>query len=82
MFDEASASCAAACRLQRAIHKEPWPVTAPLRVRAGIHAGEAELREGDYFGVTVNRTARIRAAANGGQVLVSRTNGGGGTPEA
>ncbi len=43
----------------------------PLRIRAGVHTGEAVRNEDDYFGQTVNRTARIAAAAQPGQVLVS-----------
>ena len=43
----------------------------PLKSRMGIHTGEAELRDGDYFGQTLNRAARIMAAGHGGQVLIS-----------
>ena len=43
----------------------------PLPVRMGIHTGEAELRDGDYFGSTLNRAARVMDAGNGGQLLVS-----------
>ena len=50
---------------------EPWGETGPLRVRMGLHAGEAAAREGDYFGPTLNRTARIMSAGHGGQVLLS-----------
>jgi len=42
-----------------------------LKVRSAVHAGPAESRDGDYFGTTVNRAARLAAAAHGGQVLVS-----------
>jgi len=42
-----------------------------INVRMGIHTGEAELRDGDYFGQTLNRTARIMSAGNGGQILLS-----------
>jgi len=42
-----------------------------LRVRMGLHTGEAELREGDYYGQTLNRTARIMSLAYGGQILLS-----------
>ena len=44
-----------------------------LRVRAGIHTGEAAERGGDYFGPAVNRCARIASAGHGGQILVSGT---------
>jgi class 3 adenylate cyclase len=42
-----------------------------LPVRMGIATGEAELREGDYFGAVLNRAARVMAAGYGGQVLVA-----------
>ena len=46
-------------------------MTGPLRVRAGLHTGSAELRDGDYYGPTLNRAARLMAAAHGGQVVCS-----------
>lgn len=42
-----------------------------IQVRMGVHTGEAELRERDYYGQTLNRTARIMAVGYGGQVLLS-----------
>ena len=51
---------------------EAWPTKTPIRVRMAMHTGEAELRAGDYFGLAVNRCARLRAIAHGGQVLLSR----------
>jgi len=48
------------------LQHEPWPEDAPIRVRMGIHSGPAETRGGDYFGPTINRTARIMAAGHGG----------------
>jgi len=42
-----------------------------LRVRMGIHSGEAQWREGDYYGTAVNRAARITGLAHGGQMLIS-----------
>src|SRR5207244_4748246 len=62
---------AAACALQHAIVAEPWGTPTPLRVRIALHTGEADLREGDYYGAAVNRCARLRAVAHGGQVLLS-----------
>ena len=44
-----------------------------IRVRMGIHTGEAELRDGDYYGSTLNRAARIMSIGHGGQILVSET---------
>nr|WP_197515068.1 AAA family ATPase [Mycobacterium sp. 1245805.9] len=42
-----------------------------MRVRVALHTGEAELRDGDYFGRAVNRAARLRSLAAGGQILCS-----------
>jgi predicted ATPase len=42
-----------------------------LPVRMGLATGEAELREGDYFGVVLNRAARVMAAGHGGQILLA-----------
>jgi class 3 adenylate cyclase len=43
-----------------------------LRVRMAMHTGTASIRDGDYFGVVVNRCARLMSAAHGGQVLLSQ----------
>ena len=45
--------------------------TVGLPVRVGVHVGEAEMRNGDYFGPTLNRAARVMDAGHGGQTLVS-----------
>src|SRR6185437_16219039 len=42
-----------------------------LPVRMGLATGEAELRDGDYFGTALNRAARVMAAGHGGQVLLA-----------
>lgn len=42
-----------------------------LRVRMGLHTGEAELRDGDYYGQSLNRAARIMSIGHGGQILLS-----------
>lgn len=72
VFARATDAVAAACALQRALHAEPWPSPVVLRVRVGIHTGEAELRQGDYYGSAINRCARLRALAHGGQALLSQ----------
>ena len=71
VFDGALDAVRASVAAQRALIAEPWPTTAPIRVRMGIHTGEAESRGGDYFGPAVNRAARIMAAGHGGQILLS-----------
>jgi predicted ATPase len=47
-----------------------------LPVRMGLATGEAELREGDYFGVVLNRAARVMAAGHGGQILLAESTAG------
>jgi predicted ATPase/class 3 adenylate cyclase len=56
---------------QFSLQDEPWGETGPLKVRMGLHFGEAQQRGGDYYGTAVNRAARLMAAAHGGQVLLS-----------
>ena len=62
----------AAEEAQRALTAAEWPAGADLRVRMGLHVGEAKRRGGDYVGLEVHRAARIAAAGHGGQVLVSQ----------
>ena len=64
-FPRASSAVACALDLQRA------PL-APIRLRIGLHTGEAQLRdEGNYMGPAVNRAARLRDLAHGGQTVMS-----------
>ena len=65
--DAVTASLAA----QRDLASASWSETGPLRVRMGLHSGQADQRAADFFGPTVNRAARIMAAGHGGQVLLS-----------
>ncbi|HTZ13793.1 MAG TPA: BTAD domain-containing putative transcriptional regulator [Mycobacterium sp.] len=71
VFERPSAAAAAAIELQDAIVHEPWALAEPMRIRVALHTGEAELRDGDYFGRAVNRAARLRSLAEGGQILCS-----------
>ncbi|GAA4290118.1 BTAD domain-containing putative transcriptional regulator [Mycobacterium paraffinicum] len=71
VFDRPSAAAAAAIELQDAIVQEPWALREPMRIRVALHTGEVELRDGDYFGRAVNRAARLRSLAIGGQILCS-----------
>jgi predicted ATPase/class 3 adenylate cyclase len=73
VFASVSQAAAAAIELQAALLAEASPAGIALRVRTAIHTGEAELRDGDYFGSTVNRAARLRAIGHGGQVLCSQS---------
>jgi class 3 adenylate cyclase len=72
VFARATDAVAAAAAIQRALHEESWPPETPLRVRLALHTGEADLREGDYYGSAINRCARLRAIAHGGQAILSQ----------
>lgn len=73
VFPTAPDALAAALAAQRVLAVEPWPMPGGLRVRMTLHTGVAEERDGDYFGPTLNRAARLLAAAHGGQTLLFRT---------
>jgi class 3 adenylate cyclase len=70
----ASAKQAVLCALavQRALAGHQWPSGVSVRVRVGIHTGQATPVEGVYTGLAVHRAARICAAARGGQILISQ----------
>ena len=61
-------SVRAATQSQSALINATWPGPV-LKVRMGVHLGEAEERGGDYFGPVVNTAARVEAAGHGGQTL-------------
>ena len=63
----------AAVAFQHALDEAEWPDGAVVRARVGIHTGEAQRTANNYVGLEVHRAARIGAAANGGQILVSRS---------
>lgn len=72
VFGAAHDAVSFALALQRALHTADWATSLPLRVRMALHTGPAQLRDpANYMGPTVNRCARIRALAHGGQVVVS-----------
>jgi class 3 adenylate cyclase len=61
--------CAAA--IQRDLAEQEIADGERIRVRMGLHAGEAIREEGDFFGRSVILAARIAAQAGGGEILVS-----------
>jgi predicted ATPase/class 3 adenylate cyclase len=75
-FPSAAAAVGAALAAQSALAAETWLTAAPIRARMGLHTGEAERRDGDYFGSAVNRAARLMAIGSGGQVLCSGATAG------
>ena len=71
VFVRATDAVRAAHAAQLALVSEPWSSEASLAVRFAVHTGEAIEHDDDYFGPAVNRVARLRGIADGGQVLVS-----------
>ncbi len=71
VFSRASDGVRAAYGAQVALSGYAWPEGAHLRVRVAVHTGEAVETDGDYVGTTVNRAARLRTVAEGGEVIVS-----------
>ena len=73
VFARAGDAVTAAGEAQVSLLAEGWAERTPIRVRIGVHTGEAHERGGDFFGSAVNRAARIMGAAAPFQVLVSST---------
>jgi predicted ATPase/class 3 adenylate cyclase len=73
VFPGAAEALSAAAACQDRLSSEPWPEGCAVKVRMALHTGEADLRDGEYHGhMAINRCARLRAAAHGGQVLVTQ----------
>jgi len=70
-FRKADEAVAAAVDAQRSLLEERWPTMAPVRVRMGLHTGSAIERDGDYFGPTVIRAARLMSLVEGGRIICS-----------
>src|SRR4029450_2417875 len=67
--------CGPASDLVGAMAAEPWPDDIRIRIRVGLHTGEAE-DGGGRLGPTANRAARVRALAGGGEGVLSQTRAG------
>jgi predicted ATPase/class 3 adenylate cyclase len=72
VFPIPSAALQAASDLQQALWHHGWPVDCPIRVRIGIHTGESESRDDDFYGPAINLCSRLRDAGHGGQILLTR----------
>ncbi len=73
VFHRAADAAAWATMLHAAMRAEPWLDDAQLRVRIGLHTGDAEERSGSYYGPAAHVAVQIGSAGHGGQTLVSTT---------
>ncbi|MBT5772929.1 MAG: adenylate/guanylate cyclase domain-containing protein [Dehalococcoidia bacterium] len=71
VFPDATEAVTAAIGLQRGLQAETWDLPRPIKVRIALHTGIADMRGGDYYGGAVNRSARLRSLAHGGQTVIS-----------
>ncbi len=76
VFASAVDACLAAAAAQRSLAGHDWEKGEALRVRIGLHTGEAPLVGNEYIGLDVHQAARVAGAAHGGQVLISDTTRG------
>ena len=72
VFSSPAACVAAAVQMQQALQAHAWPAGVRVRVRMGVHTGEASATGTGLVGLDVHRAARVAAAGHGGQVLVSQ----------
>lgn len=70
-FTTAMDGVQAALAAQLALQAEGWPPATPLLARMALHTGEAEERDGDFFGPALNRAARLLSIGHGAQTLLS-----------
>lgn len=73
VFKDATNAALAAQTICRLLETEEWPPPIVVRIRAGLHSGVADMRQGTYYGRAVNRAARVRSVGHGGQVLLTRS---------
>jgi predicted ATPase/class 3 adenylate cyclase/Tfp pilus assembly protein PilF len=73
VFSSPTACVAAVLEMQRGLEARSWPGGEQVRVRMGVHTGEASKAATGLVGLDVHRAARVGAVAHGGQVLISET---------
>ena len=71
VFRSPAACVAAVVQMQQALQAHAWPGRERVRVRMGVHTGQAQKTAAGLVGLDVHRAARVAAAGHGGQVLVS-----------
>src|SRR5260370_18021676 len=72
VFTTAAAAAACALEIQKNFAGESWPEGLELKVRVALHTGEAQLRDGHYFGPPPNRRARILASFHPGHTPLTK----------
>jgi predicted ATPase/class 3 adenylate cyclase len=70
-FVSAVDGVSAALAIHQTLRSADWGDVGQIQVRIGLHTGDAHYRDGDYFGPTLNRAARLMGIGHGGQVLLS-----------
>jgi class 3 adenylate cyclase len=71
-FERAETALDAAIAAQGQLSEERWTEPLDLRVRMALHTGNTQRRNGNYFGPSTNRAARLLSVAAAGQIVVSR----------
>ncbi len=73
VFARAADAVSAAAQAQSALADHARASGTELRVRMGLHTGEATLAPIGYVGLDVHRAARLSQVGHGGQVLLSES---------
>ena len=73
VFSSPSACLAAVIDMQNALDAHAWPVGEQVRVRMGVHTGEASRTATGLVGLEIHRAARVASVGYGGQILLSET---------
>ena len=71
VFAHAVDAVASIAEIQTGLAATDWVTPRPIRIRASLHTGTAGVQLGDYYGSAVNRAARLRGIAHGGQTVMS-----------
>ena len=71
VFEDPTAAINAAVDIQTVIQRTGWPHQADLRLRIGIHTGEATITDTGYVGLAVHTAARVCSAGHGGQIIIT-----------
>lgn len=72
-FDHVDQAIAACAQIQRDVGDEAWPPGGEIRVRIGLHAGIAMPRNDNYVALAAHQAARVVSAAQGGQIVATRS---------